>query len=515
MFRVKFVFFVLLNLPALAAPEEVPYLINNSLSKIQFSSQLIEYIHTPSADNYVLTLFMIGEKLNQSNKVLESIPFYVRAQNIIISENLNQRFLNSIIHTRLGDIYYSCANYEKAAYHFDKWHQHLYKSSDQVFSNYNTYALSLQHTGNNEKANYFFDVALFYAHHLKRIDWIGLINGNRAVNHLYMGNYDEAKEAFIKDYLISRHFNNISSQYYALELLMEVYALQNNWKPFKKIELELNELAKRDSTLTRRNYYKIKSQYHEQRNEIDEASKAEATYQKMLIEDAYIRTALKSEILKLNIEEIEVKYKNESQKSKSRIQKSENYSVFVTIIFLSILFIAAYYAYKARKKAKLLAKANDARRKLVDNELLAYSQKISTLEKEILEKNRAVESMSIILKSNQADRTTTNNLESDSFVAALDSIKILRDEDWQTFKQLFSQVYPRFLTALTLLNPEISEAEKRLACLIRLNYTQQRIATTLGISHESVRKTNLRLRKRMKITTQEELIEFIFTVETH
>ena len=49
----------------------------------------------------------------------------------------------------------------------------------------------------------------------------------------------------------------------------------------------------------------------------------------------------------------------------------------------------------------------------------------------------------------------------------------------------------------------------RLAMLLKLNIDKESIATILGISPESVRKTNLRLRTKLKLKTTNELRKFL------
>lgn len=60
---------------------------------------------------------------------------------------------------------------------------------------------------------------------------------------------------------------------------------------------------------------------------------------------------------------------------------------------------------------------------------------------------------------------------------------------------------------------DLSKADYRISMLIRLNFNNYEIAQILGISENSVRKTILRLRKKLNIDSPEELIKLIQEIE--
>jgi DNA-directed RNA polymerase specialized sigma24 family protein len=89
----------------------------------------------------------------------------------------------------------------------------------------------------------------------------------------------------------------------------------------------------------------------------------------------------------------------------------------------------------------------------------------------------------------------------------LTASRIVTDEDWDEFKQLYTRVYPRFMLRMKELFPAITQAELRLAALITLQLSSKEIAAMLGISTESVKKARQRLRKKMELTTEQDLDE--------
>lgn len=62
---------------------------------------------------------------------------------------------------------------------------------------------------------------------------------------------------------------------------------------------------------------------------------------------------------------------------------------------------------------------------------------------------------------------------------------------------------------MRILHGDMTEAEERLFLLLKLDLTRNEIASILGISPDSVKKTRSRLRKRLMLEQRESLQEFV------
>jgi tetratricopeptide (TPR) repeat protein len=96
-------------------------------------------------------------------------------------------------------------------------------------------------------------------------------------------------------------------------------------------------------------------------------------------------------------------------------------------------------------------------------------------------------------------------------LAALRNVRLLTQEDWETFQAAFSEIYPDFLVKLRYMHPEITQAEEKLSCLLRIHYGTKDVARTLAISPQSVSVSRYRLRKRMGLPLQRTLEEYIMS----
>jgi tetratricopeptide (TPR) repeat protein len=89
---------------------------------------------------------------------------------------------------------------------------------------------------------------------------------------------------------------------------------------------------------------------------------------------------------------------------------------------------------------------------------------------------------------------------------------ILTEDDWEEFKSLFNQVNPSFFAELKLKHPSLTQAEIRLAALIKLNLSTKEMANMLGISADSANKARYRLRKKLYLLPEQELKDVIENV---
>jgi hypothetical protein len=142
------------------------------------------------------------------------------------------------------------------------------------------------------------------------------------------------------------------------------------------------------------------------------------------------------------------------------------------------------------------------------NEALLSSskQKLDLYMQKIVEKSEIIDRISLELETLRDSNTERAHTE--KFGQILQS-HILTDEDWETFKATFNEVYPTFFASVRLRFPEITTAELRLAALIKMNLNVKEASYMLGISIESVKKSRYRLKKKLQLQEEDSLEEYI------
>jgi tetratricopeptide (TPR) repeat protein len=148
---------------------------------------------------------------------------------------------------------------------------------------------------------------------------------------------------------------------------------------------------------------------------------------------------------------------------------------------------------------------NRKRRKARQDQRTA-EQQLKLFTQNIINKDHQIESLQGELQMQ------SNNSEKAAKVEELSQQIILTEEDWQRFQFLFNKSYPGFLQRLKEKFAGITEAEIRMACLIKIHLNTKQIAAMQGISPDSVHKTRHRLRQRFSTATTTELEAILASV---
>lgn len=86
------------------------------------------------------------------------------------------------------------------------------------------------------------------------------------------------------------------------------------------------------------------------------------------------------------------------------------------------------------------------------------------------------------------------------------------DDEWKRFEFHFDEVHVGFLKRLKDLYPTLSPNELRLCAYLRLNMTTKDIAQILNISIRGVEISRYRLRKKLGIEGDTNLIDFMINL---
>jgi DNA-binding CsgD family transcriptional regulator len=92
------------------------------------------------------------------------------------------------------------------------------------------------------------------------------------------------------------------------------------------------------------------------------------------------------------------------------------------------------------------------------------------------------------------------------------SKNISNEDTWNVFKEAFDTVDKDFLKKLKSLHPALTPNDLRLCAYLRLNLSSKEIAPLLNISVRSVEIKRYRLRKKMNLSHENGLAEYILSV---
>jgi len=191
---------------------------------------------------------------------------------------------------------------------------------------------------------------------------------------------------------------------------------------------------------------------------------------------------------KANFEKEQLEFKRlKAQKEKGIMLRNAG------IIFLILISgLALWLLNRRRKKAIRLNATAQKQLHAFREEMIVRNQQIETIMSEIHNQEHSKE---------KAGR-----------VEELSGQIILTEDDWLRFQSLFNKTYPGYLHRLKEKVAGITEAEIRMACLIKIQLNTRQIASMQGISPDSVHKTRHRLRQRFSTATTTELESILASV---
>ncbi len=85
-------------------------------------------------------------------------------------------------------------------------------------------------------------------------------------------------------------------------------------------------------------------------------------------------------------------------------------------------------------------------------------------------------------------------------------------DEWKVFETNFEQAHEAFMKNLKEEYPELTPGDMRLCAFLRMNLSSKEIAPLMGISVRGVENHRYRLRQKMKLDHNENLIETILKV---
>jgi tetratricopeptide (TPR) repeat protein/DNA-binding CsgD family transcriptional regulator len=146
------------------------------------------------------------------------------------------------------------------------------------------------------------------------------------------------------------------------------------------------------------------------------------------------------------------------------------------------------------------------RRKKAEQRQQQAAKEMELFKEEIIKKNSHIEELQTSIEQQQHRQHDTQTIRE------LSNQMILTENDWQNFKSLFEKTYPSFFKILRDKAPGITEAEQRMAALIKIQLNTKQIAAMQGIGLDSVHKTRHRLRQRFHTGTTSELETIIAAI---
>lgn len=193
-------------------------------------------------------------------------------------------------------------------------------------------------------------------------------------------------------------------------------------------------------------------------------------------------------------------------------KKMTKYAYFLSFVILGIVVFFILYRNK-KKQQQILANEKALAEARENKSASDLSQAKITLKMQalIIEESEQLLELKNTLIENLEEKVNYQTIyeQQNSNAAILRDLRILTNEDWINFKNLFDTKFPTFNTKLKKELPSLTAAEQRLFLLIKIDFGSDDIARVLGISNTSVYTSRYRLRKKMGLGEDGDLDEYI------
>jgi tetratricopeptide (TPR) repeat protein/DNA-binding CsgD family transcriptional regulator len=242
--------------------------------------------------------------------------------------------------------------------------------------------------------------------------------------------------------------------------------------------------------------------------------------------------------------EFETRYDTEKKDKENALLKQEakiqrNQKIIFIISGLAILFVAIFFVFLFTTKRKSLIQSKKLREKenklhglemekqekekdhlqkvlfaeeqinkLQQDKLQQKNRELSTATLHILNKNEVLGNIRKMAEQTVDDASLDKNACFVNLIREIDSNTNL-DEQWDQFKLHFESVHKGFFAKLMNAYPNLTQNELKLCAYLRMNLSTKEIAQMLHISAESVTTKRYRLRKKLKLDNEENLVGFI------
>ncbi|WP_103923403.1 two component regulator three y domain-containing protein [Algoriphagus boritolerans] len=142
-------------------------------------------------------------------------------------------------------------------------------------------------------------------------------------------------------------------------------------------------------------------------------------------------------------------------------------------------------------------------------EITFKNQELTSSAMHLIQKNKLLHDIKISLKNlTEEEKNRQLTAQLNRLIKSIDK-DLDGGEEWSRFSENFDQVHGNFITRLKEKYPELTPQEIRFSAYLRMNLNTKEIANLLGISVRGVEIGRYRVRKKLGLSRQENLSDFL------
>lgn len=215
-------------------------------------------------------------------------------------------------------------------------------------------------------------------------------------------------------------------------------------------------------------------------------------------------------------------------------EKKDNLIKLMLVIGVIVVSVFGYVIYiisrqRVRKSKELSKKTEEllkATHMLVQKNLEKSELKQLELQRQLDLKNKELTTYTLnFIKKNDVVQQLQGTIDKIKKSSSIEKIKLIADlnkvirknlsvdRGWEDFSRFFEDAHEGFYARLKSEHEELSSNDLKLCSLIRLNLNSKEMASILGISPESVKTARYRLRKKLVLNSNQEILTYLLQLE--
>ncbi|AXT53516.1 hypothetical protein D1818_22820 [Aquimarina sp. BL5] len=494
--------------------------LNSEISIKNYKKSIEYFTHKRDTFNLINSINELSDVYGHNLNYSKAYDGYWEA--LLLAEKSNDEFSKSRVYQSLGWLYSFYNRNTEALENFSKALELSKKLSTQNRSKINNvisdyYSIVAFYRDNNdlENARIYLDSCYSYFTPTSKGVKNYFLESEKGFLLAADGKFDSAEMILVKSY---DHFKENNESYLVIIhfFLAKLYHKKNEVEKSKfhyNRSLELSGIYNSHKNYQIINHKELSQLYYDSKE-----------YQNAFF---HIRQAidLENKIFGINSDnnkylfEIKDKYRIQKEKQeqlfkeqklleleqKEKISFLRSILLFITTLFILIMSIIVFKKLKQKhikEKAQLKKKQ---RLKLIESKevIELKNRELTASALQLIEKDEFI----LGLKSTLNDQKENPN--QNSLNKIIKSIKSDVGNNWKEFEIRFIDINPNFYKNIKTDFSSLTQTDLKICALVKLNFSSKDMASLLGISIESVHTSRYRLRKKLQLDRNDNLVEFI------
>ena len=470
--------------------------------------------------------FYYGRVMRENNRPDDAMRYYLKAKGIF--EGTTEYKILGLISEEIGNLNWKQDLYNEALLNFRDSREYYTLAKDMLGVSYalrnigRTYLVKFPQS--NNVAYYFYSQALKIAHEHQCSSEFVIY---QELGMLYRARKDYKKSEYylLKAANLNTNKNFIFEAYLSLGYLYFLMGKQAEAEKYFKLSLATPNIYAQIDTYN--SLYRLEKQRNNLLNAIEYKEKA----------DSFNNIVHDHEVMD-RVADLQKKYDREKLK-RENLQIKIQYQFVVlccSISFFLVMFVACFFYYKYRVNKRRI---REIEQQINENneEIEVYQQKITEYE---LSQDTSIEYRTkcgelngrvfLLAKQNkkliELLKTLGGEILEDDFkvdkrVNAFRILISLKDgcykmelsnSDWELLLEFFDFIYDGFVERLKSYSSSLTKHDLEICCLLKCGFTNEDLSRIFITNYDSVIKAKGRLKKRLNLSIQADLEDFIHNI---